>query len=123
LRHEEGKMKALILAASLAMVNVVALVAESGTRVALEAPHQHKEKLVRLLKQQFPDAEAITAVVRNNKLYLCVWEGGQAHVATLPFDGSLRSQLADLNNTKKSETKIGSVGPAQVVVREPGTDR
>ena len=116
-------MKALILAASLAMVNVVALVAESGTRVALEAPHQHKEKLVRLLNLQFPDAEAITAVVRNNKLYLSVWKGGQAQVATLPFDGSLRSQLADLNNTKKSETKMGSVGPAQVVVREPGTDR
>ena len=116
-------MKTLILAGVLAIVNVGALVAESATRVALEAPHQHKEKLVRLLKQRFPDAEAITAVVRNNRLYLCVWDGGQAQVATLPFDASLRSQLAGLKNTKGSETKIGSVGPAQVVLREPGIDR
>ena len=78
-------MKALILATILAIVNVVALVAESGTRVALEAPHQHKEKLVRLLKQQFPDADAITAVVMDNRLYLCVWDEGQAQVGTLLF--------------------------------------
>jgi hypothetical protein len=123
LRDREGKVKTLILAGVLAIANVGALVAESGTRVALEAPHQQKEKLVRLLKQRFPDAEAITAVVRNNRLYLCVWDGGQAQVATLLFDGSLRSQLADLKKTKESETKIGSVGPAQVVLREPGTDR
>ena len=116
-------MKTLILAASLAIMNVGALVAESGTRIALEAPHQHKAKLVRLLKKQFSDAEAVTAVVRDNRLYLCVWKGGQAQVATLPFDSSLRSQLADLNNTKERETKIGSVGPAQRVLRAPGTDR
>ena len=116
-------MKTLILAASLAIMNVGVLVAESGTRVALEAPHQHKAKLVRLLKQQFPDAEAITAVVRDNRLYLSVWKGGQAQVATLPFDGSLRSRLVGLKNTKERETKIGSVGPAQIVLREPGTDR
>ena len=116
-------MKALILAASLAMVNVVALVAESGTRVALEAPHQHKEKLVRLLKQQFPNSEAVSAVVRNNRLYLSVWKGDQAQVATLPFDDSLRQLLAHLKNTKEGETKIGRVGPAQIILCEPGTDR
>jgi hypothetical protein len=119
LRHEEGKMKAVILAASLAIMNVGALVAESAPRVALEAPHQHKAKLVRLLKQQFPDADAVTALVRNNKLYLSVWKGGQAQVATLPLDGSLRSRLAHLTNTKEVETKIGSVGPTQIVLREP----
>jgi hypothetical protein len=123
LRDEEGKMKTLILAGVLAIVNVGALVAESGTRVALEAPHQHKEKLVRLLKQRFPDAEAITAVVRDNRLYLCVWDSGQAQVGTLLFDGSLRSQLADLKNTKENETKSASVGPAKVVLRELGTKR
>jgi hypothetical protein len=100
-------MKTLILAAGLAIMNVGAPIAESGTRVALEAPHQHKEKLMRLLKQQFPDAEAVMAVVRDNRLYLCVWKGGEAQVATLPFDGSLRSQLADLKNTKERETRIG----------------
>jgi hypothetical protein len=117
-------MKALILAASLAIMNVGALVAESGPRVALEAPHQYKEKLVRLLKQQFPEAEVIAAaVVRNNRLYLSVWSGGQVQVATLPFDRSLRSHLADLKNTKEGETKIGSVGPTRIVQREPGTNR
>jgi hypothetical protein len=116
-------MKTLVVATILAIVNVGVLVAESATRVALEAPHQHKAKLVRLLKQQFPDAEAVTAVVRDNRLYLSVWKGGQAQVATLPFDGSLRSRLVGLKNTKERETKIGSVGPAQIVLREPGTDR
>ena len=116
-------MKALILAAILAIMNVSALVAESGPRVALNAPHQHKEKLVRLLKQQFPDAEAVAAVVRNNRLYLSVWKGDQGQVATLPFDGSLRPLLAHLKNTKEGEIKIGNVGPAQIVLSEPGTDR
>jgi len=115
-------MKTLILAASLAIMNVGALVAQSGTRVALEAPHQHKAKLVRLLQQQFPDAQAVTAIVRDKRLYLCVWKGDQAQVATLPFDDSLRIQLADLKNAKDRETKIGSVGSAQIVLREPGTD-
>jgi hypothetical protein len=115
-------MQALILAASLAMMNVGALVAESGPRVALEAPQQHKEKLMRLLKQQFPEAEVIAAVVRNNRLYLSVWHGGQVQVATLPFDRSLRSHLADLKSTKEGETKIGSVGPTRMVQREPGTN-
>lgn len=115
-------MKALILAAGLAIMNVGPLVAESGPRVALEAPHQHKEKLVRLLKQQLPEAEVIAAVVRNNRLYLSVWNGGQVQVATLPFDRSLRSQLTDLKNTKEGETKIGSVEPTRIVQREPGTN-
>ena len=104
-------------------MNLGVPVAESGTKVALEAPHQHKEKLVRLLRQQFPGAEAVTAVVRGNRLYLCVWKGGQAQVATLPFDGSIRSQLADLNHAKEHETRIGSIGSAQIVQSKPRTDR
>jgi hypothetical protein len=112
-RNKEGKMKTLILAASLALANVDAMVAESGPRVAMEAPHQHKAKLVRLLQQQFPDSEAVTAIVRDNRLYLCVWKGDQAQVAILKFDGSLRTQLADLRSAKERETKIGSLGPAQ----------
>jgi hypothetical protein len=116
-------MKTLILAASLALANVGALVAESGPRIALEAPHQHKAKLMRLLQQQFPDSAVVTAVVRENKLHICVWKGDQAQVATLQFDGSLRTQLADLKNARKRETKIGGLGPAQIVQREHGTDR
>jgi hypothetical protein len=77
---------------------------------------------VQLLKQQFPEAEVIAAVVRNNRLYLSVWHGGQMQVATLPFDRSLRSQLADLKNIKEGETKIGTVGPTRIVQREPGTN-
>ena len=116
-------MKTLILAASLAIMNVGALVAQSGTRVALEAPHQHKAKLVRLLQQQFPDAQAVTAIVRDKRLYLCVWKGDQAQVATLPFDDSLRTQLADLKSAKERETKIGSLAPPQVIQCEPGSNR
>src|SRR5262245_5293319 len=122
-RDREGKMKTLVLAASLALVNVGVLVAESGPRVALEAPHQHKAKLVRLLRQQFPDSEAVTAIVRNNRLYLSVWKGDQAQVATFKFDGSLRTLLADLKSAKELETKIGSLGPGRVVQPEPGTNR
>jgi hypothetical protein len=123
IRDKEGKIKTLVLAASLALANVGALVAESGRRVALETPHQHKAKLVRLLQQQFPDSEGVTAIVRDNRLYLCVWKGDQAQVATLQFDGSLRTQLADLKSAKERETKIGSLGPPQVIQCEPGINR
>ena len=122
-RDREGKMKTLVLAAGLALVNVGALLAELGPRVALEAPHQHKAKLVRLLQQQFSDSQAVTAIVRDKRLFLCVWKGDQAQVAILHFDGSLRTQLAGLKSAKQLETKIGSLGPPQVIQCEPGINR